>query len=50
MGDKGFYYEPTVLAVNDNNAKIAQEEIFGPVQCLLKWKDMNEAGSAFPVC
>lgn len=42
VGDKGFYFEPTIFEVEDNHAKIAQEEIFGPVQCVFKWKDMNK--------
>jgi acyl-CoA reductase-like NAD-dependent aldehyde dehydrogenase len=42
VGDKGFYFEPTIFEVYDNKATIAQEEIFGPVQCVFKWTDMNE--------
>jgi acyl-CoA reductase-like NAD-dependent aldehyde dehydrogenase len=42
VGDKGFYFQPTAFEVTDNNAKIAQEEIFGPVQCIFKWNDTNE--------
>jgi hypothetical protein len=42
VGDKGFYFEPTIFEVYDNKAKIAQEEIFGPVQCIFKWTDLNE--------
>eukprot|EP00878_Enallax_costatus_P017641 GHUV01018535.1.p1 GENE.GHUV01018535.1~~GHUV01018535.1.p1 ORF type:complete len:415 (+),score=145.76 GHUV01018535.1:996-2240(+) len=46
VGDKGFYFEPTIFEVQDNDAKIAQEEIFGPVQCVFKWKDMDKVVAA----
>lgn len=32
VGDKGFYIEPTVFTDVKDDMKIAQEEIFGPVQ------------------
>jgi hypothetical protein len=31
--DRGAFYRPTIFADVDNKAKIAQEEIFGPVLC-----------------
>ncbi len=40
---KGFYYEPTIFADVDNKMRIAQEEIFGPVLCVIKVKDDDEA-------
>jgi len=46
VGDKGYYFEPTIVAVDDNYATIAQEEIFGPVQCIFKWNNMDEVVSA----
>lgn len=42
MGDKGYFIEPTVFADVKDEMKIAQEEIFGPVQTILKFKDMDE--------
>jgi len=36
---KGAFVLPTVLAVADNNATVAREEIFGPVACVLRFKD-----------
>ena len=39
----GNFIQPTVFADVDNNMRIAQEEIFGPVVCLLKFKDEAEA-------
>ncbi|WP_444919550.1 aldehyde dehydrogenase family protein [Microbulbifer sp. CnH-101-G] len=41
--DKGFYVKPTVFADVHNNMSIAREEIFGPVTCLIPYKDMDEA-------
>ena len=32
QGDKGYYVQPTVFADVPDSAKIADEEIFGPVQ------------------
>ena len=31
---KGFYVEPTIFADVNNNARIAREEVFGPVASL----------------
>lgn len=39
----GFYIEPTVFADVDENARIAQEEIFGPVTAFIKAKDTDDA-------
>ncbi|KAL0035681.1 hypothetical protein WJX79_008312 [Trebouxia sp. C0005] len=42
LGDKGYYIEPTVFSnVQDDNI-IATDEIFGPVQSILKWKTVEE--------
>jgi 5-carboxymethyl-2-hydroxymuconic-semialdehyde dehydrogenase len=40
---KGNYVLPTVFADVDNRMRIAQEEIFGPVACLIPFKDEAEA-------
>lgn len=42
LGDKGFYIQPTIFSDVQDGMKIAQEEIFGPVQSILKFKDLNE--------
>src|SRR6202166_1888382 len=42
VGDKGYFIEPTVFADVQDNMKIAQEEIFGPVMTILKFKDLDE--------
>lgn len=39
---KGFFIQPTVFADVDQNARIMQEEIFGPVLALAKAKDFDE--------
>jgi len=41
-GDKGFYIEPTVFSNVKDDMCIAREEIFGPVQQILKFKDFDE--------
>ncbi|MBS9375033.1 aldehyde dehydrogenase [Rhodococcus sp. B50] len=39
----GWFVEPTVFADVDNSARIAQEEIFGPVLTITPYGDENEA-------
>lgn len=36
-GGKGFWYEPTVVADVDENAEIAQYEVFGPVLTVVRY-------------
>lgn len=40
---QGFYVTPTVFADVDNAWVIAQEEIFGPVVCIIPARDENDA-------
>src|SRR4030095_10437160 len=40
---KGNYVQPTVFADVDNRMKIAQEEIFGPVACLIPFDTEEDA-------
>ena len=40
---KGNYVRPTVFADVDNRMKIAQDEIFGPVACLIPFADEADA-------
>ncbi|MDJ0696643.1 aldehyde dehydrogenase family protein [Mastigocoleus sp. MO_188.B34] len=42
VGDRGFFIQPTVFADVKNEMKIAQEEIFGPVMSIIKFKDIDE--------
>ena len=40
--DKGAFMKPTILADVTNDMRVAQEEIFGPVVCIIKFKDEEE--------
>ncbi len=42
VGERGYFVAPTVFADVKDEMKIAQEEIFGPVMSILKFKDMDE--------
>uniref|UniRef100_A0A0D9V2G6 Aldehyde dehydrogenase 1 n=1 Tax=Leersia perrieri TaxID=77586 RepID=A0A0D9V2G6_9ORYZ len=42
-GDKGYYIEPTIFEDVKEDMTIAQEEIFGPVMSLMKFKTVEEA-------
>uniref|UniRef100_A0A5B6ZUI9 Aldehyde dehydrogenase domain-containing protein n=1 Tax=Davidia involucrata TaxID=16924 RepID=A0A5B6ZUI9_DAVIN len=42
LGSKGFYIEPTVFSNVQDDMLIAKDEIFGPVQSILKFKDLDE--------
>ena len=41
--DGGYYFEPTIFTEVDNSMTIAQEEIFGPVLSVIKFKYDDEA-------
>jgi len=41
--DKGYFVEPTIFYDVDNAARIAREEIFGPVACVIPFDDEAEA-------
>ncbi len=41
--ETGHYVKPTVFANVTNDMTIAREEIFGPVLCILGYKDLDEA-------
>ncbi|HEY4544313.1 MAG TPA: aldehyde dehydrogenase family protein [Tissierellaceae bacterium] len=40
--DKGFFLQPTLLVDVTNDMTVAQEEIFGPVAVVIKFKDEQE--------
>ncbi|MEU9101233.1 aldehyde dehydrogenase [Streptomyces sp. NPDC048361] len=41
--ERGWYVEPTLFGGVDNSMRVAREEIFGPVICLLPYGDEAEA-------
>jgi betaine-aldehyde dehydrogenase len=41
--DSGFFVEPTIFYDVDNSARIAREEIFGPVACVIPFDDERDA-------
>ncbi|HXW01787.1 MAG TPA: NAD-dependent succinate-semialdehyde dehydrogenase, partial [Candidatus Nitrosotenuis sp.] len=43
MGDKGYYYKPTILTDISADMRIAKEETFGPVAPITVFEDENEA-------
>lgn len=43
IGDRGYFMQPTVFADADASMKIVQEEIFGPVLSIIRFKDEDEA-------
>lgn len=43
LGDTGYFIKPAVFTNVTDNMTIAKEEIFGPVQCVLKFKTLEEA-------
>lgn len=42
VGSDGYFVEPTVFSQVDETMKIAREEIFGPVQVIMKFETMDE--------
>ncbi len=42
FGDHGYFIQPTVFADVLDHMRIAEEEIFGPVMSIIKFKDIDE--------
>ncbi|XP_020522706.1 aldehyde dehydrogenase family 2 member B7, mitochondrial isoform X2 [Amborella trichopoda] len=42
IGTKGYYIQPTIFSNTKDSMPIATDEIFGPVQTVFKFKDLNE--------
>jgi aldehyde dehydrogenase (NAD+) len=43
IGDTGYFIEPTVFANVEHEMRISQEEIFGPVLCVIPFEDEEDA-------
>ena len=41
--EEGYFLQPAILADVDNSTRVAQEEIFGPVVCVLPFENEEEA-------
>jgi acyl-CoA reductase-like NAD-dependent aldehyde dehydrogenase len=41
--ERGWYYEPTLLRDAENGMDVAQDEIFGPVVCAIRYEDIDDA-------
>lgn len=41
--ERGFYFEPTLLRDVDNSMEVAQEEVFGPITCVIPYEDIEDA-------
>jgi betaine-aldehyde dehydrogenase len=41
--DQGYFVQPTIFYDVDNSARIAREEIFGPVACVIPFDDEKDA-------
>jgi len=39
---KGFYVDPIIFSNVSDEMRIAKDEIFGPIQCFLKFKDLDD--------
>ena len=42
-GSKGFFYEPTIVECPNQHMRIVDTELFGPVLCVLKFRNEEEA-------
>jgi succinate-semialdehyde dehydrogenase/glutarate-semialdehyde dehydrogenase len=46
VGDRGYFYQPTVLADVTPDARLMKEEIFGPVAPIITFRDEDDAVAA----
>jgi acyl-CoA reductase-like NAD-dependent aldehyde dehydrogenase len=40
--EKGLFVQPVIFTGLDNDSRVAREEIFGPVTCVIKFKEYEE--------
>jgi phenylacetaldehyde dehydrogenase len=45
IGSRGYFFEPTVLADTRQHMRVVQEEIFGPVVCVMPFDDLEEVAT-----
>lgn len=45
-GERGYFVQPTVFSNVTDDMTIAKDEIFGPVQSILKWSSVEEVRTA----
>ncbi len=45
LGERGYFHQPTIFGSVRNEMRIAQEEIFGPIMCVLPFSSEEEAYS-----
>ncbi len=43
IGEKGFFFQPTVLSKVDKSMKVVSEEVFGPISPIIVVKNIEEA-------
>jgi acyl-CoA reductase-like NAD-dependent aldehyde dehydrogenase len=43
LPEGGFYFEPTLLRDVTTDMEIAQEEVFGPITCVIAYNDIDDA-------
>ena len=41
--EEGYFLQPAILAASDNRLRVSQEEIFGPVVCVLPFDSEEDA-------
>ncbi|MFT4673750.1 MAG: aminomuconate-semialdehyde/2-hydroxymuconate-6-semialdehyde dehydrogenase, partial [Saprospiraceae bacterium] len=41
--ENGYYLQPTIIEIQDNECRVNQEEIFGPVVTIMSFKTEKEA-------